>query len=282
MKDNVVDMELEYFKIKNKEAYETLMNKEFDKVVTMLEEPIEKIESKLNGLKVYCPQNIFDASVYMNFLEPKATQKDFANINYYDFYLIRGAANYNLERFEEAKKDYKKAIEFNPTSSVARLQLLEIAKREKKFETYIDDIKELFKYAYRRVDMARAYRDLGYYLFEIKDCEMSIVAYYLSNAYEFTDFSMKEAMHIAEEADIDLESKNWLSEEMMGELYNKYKVPLLPSQELTKLSMAIAQDSYEKKAYGVSLFAHKIAYELTLDESLNGKIDELKDLVGKK
>ena len=270
MENNVVDIELEYFKLKNKEAYETLMKKEFAKVVEMLKEPIERIEAR--NEKKYCPQNIFDASIYMNFLEPKAKQEDFAKINYYDFYLMRGSANYNLGKFEAASKDYEKAIEYNPASATARLQLLEIAKINKKFDTFVEDIKEFLKYAYRRVDMARAYRNIGYYLYEVKDYEMAIVAYYLSNAYEVTELSMKEVMHISEIAGIDLDSKEWLSEEIMGEFYDKYKIPLMPNPNLVKLACAIAEDSYEKKAYGVSLFAYKIAYELTLEELYMDKV----------
>ena len=188
---------------------------------------------------------------------------------------MNAASNFNLGNLKESKEDYKKAIKFNPASSVARLQVLEIDKREKEFTTFVDDIKELFKYAYRRRDIALAYRDLGFYLFEIEDYEMAIVAYYLSNVYEVTEISMQEVKHIAETAKIDLDSKQWLSEEMMSELYDKYKVPLLPDQNLVKLSAAMAKDAYEKKAYQTSLFSYQIAYELTLEEEYAEKIKEL-------
>ncbi len=281
MENNVVDIELEYFKHKNKEIYDILMKEDFEKVVDLSKEPIERIENKLGDERIYCPQNIFEASIYLNFLEPKATQKNFSNINYYEFYLMRGTANYNLKNFGLAKDDYKKALKFNPASSVARLQLLEIAKISKDFDNFIDDIKEFFKYAYRRTDIARVYRDFGYYLYEIKDYDMAMVAYHLSNVYEITDLATKEITYISNIAEIYLESKNWLSEEMMKELYNKYKVPLLPDQMLVKLANAIAEDSYKKKAYGVSLFSYKIVYDLTLEEKYLEKIEELQKIIKK-
>lgn len=286
MENNVVDIEMEYFKRKNKEAYDKLVNKEFESVKELLVEPISKIneqfgEEQFKEVKKYCPQNIFEAAIFLNFLEPKAKDNDFASINYYDFYLMNAASNYNLGNLKESKIDYKKAIKFNPASSVARLQVLEIDKREKEFSTFVDDIKELFKYAYRRRDIALAYRDLGYYLVEIEDYEMAIVAYYLSNIYEVTEKSLEEIKNISETAKIDLESKQWLSEEMMGELYNKYKVPLLPDQNLVKLSVAMAKDAYEKKAYQTSLFSYQIAYELTLEEEYGEKIKELAEKIKK-
>lgn len=277
MVDNIVNIENEYFKKKTKDAYEALMNKKFKDVIEILAEPIEKIEGKIKGSKVYCPQNIFDASIFLNFLEPKAEQEDFAKINYYDLYLMMGAANYNLNNYDEATKFYKKAVELNPASSVARLQLLEINKVEKHFDNFTDDIKDLFKFAYRRADMAKAYRDMGYFLYEKKDYELSIVAYYLSNVYEVTELSMKEAKHISEIANIDLDSKQWLSEEMMGEFYDKYKIPLLPDQGLAKLADVIAADAYEKKAFNAALFLNQVAYELTLEQTYLDKINELKD-----
>lgn len=282
MENKIIDMELEYFKHKNKEICDTLMKEDFKQVIDLAKEPIERIENKVGNERIYCPQNVFEASIYLNFLEPKATQENFSNINYYDFYLMRGAANYNLNKLEEAKEDYQKALRFNPASSVARLQLLEIDKITKKFDTFVDDLKEFFKYAYRRKDIARAYRNFGYYLYEIEEFELAIVAYYLSNVYEITELTTSEIMHISKIANIDLEAKSWLSEEMMGELYNKYKVPLLPDQMLVKLAKAIAEDSYAKKAYGVSLFSYKIVYELTLEEEYLKKIEELQKMVKNK
>lgn len=282
MENKIVDMELEYFKHKNKEIYDTLIKKEFKQVVDLAKEPIERIEKKVGDERVYCPQNVFEASIYLNFLEPKATQENFSNINYYDFYLMRGSANYNLKNWEESKEDYKKALRFNPASSVARLQIMEIDKATKKFDTFVEDLKEFFKFAYRRSDIARAYRNFGYYLYEIEDFELALVAYYLSNVYEITELTTNEIMHISKVANIDLEAKAWLSEEMMGELYNKYKVPLLPDQMLVKLAKAIAEDSYEKKAYGVSLFSYKVVYELTLEEEYLKKIEELQKMVKRK
>lgn len=275
MENNIVNIEIEYFKRKSKEAYDLLVNKEYAKVKDILVEPISKINEQFKEDKKYCPQNIFEAAIFLNFLEPKANDKDFATINYYDFYLMNAASNYNLGNLKESKENYKTAIKFNPASSVARLQSLEIDKREKNFNTFVDDIKELFKYAYRRKEIALAYRDLGFYLFEKEDYEMAIVAYYLSNVYEVTEESMNEVKHISEVAKIDIDSKQWLSEEMMSELYDKYKVPLLPNQNLVKLSIAMANDAYEKKAYQTSLFSYQIAYELTLEEEYGEKIKEL-------
>ena len=85
MENNIVNLEEEYFKKKNKEAYETLMDKDFKKVNELLEEPLNKIETSVKET-VYCPQNIFEAGIFLNFLDKKVEQKDFAKINYYDFW----------------------------------------------------------------------------------------------------------------------------------------------------------------------------------------------------
>lgn len=278
MENNIVNLEDEFLKQRNKEALDSLLKKDFEKVKELLKEPIEKIDEKINGKKIYCPQNIFEATIFLNFLEPKAEQKDFAKINYYDFYLMMAASSYNLNEFEEAKKYYEKAIELNPASSVARLQLFEINKKEKKFDNFTEGVKEFFDYAYRRADISKAYRDVGYYLYEQKDFEMAIVAYYLSTVYELSDISMQEVRHIAEKENIDLDSKQWLSEEMMGEFYNKYKIPLLPNQKLVNLADVLANDAYEKKALRTAQFAYTVAYDLTLEEKYLDKVKELTEI----
>lgn len=279
MENKVINLEEEYFKKKNKEAYEMLKNREFLKTKEILKEPIEKIDVKLSECKKYCPQNVFEAAIYLNFLEPKAKQEDFWKVNYYDFYLMMAASEYNLENYEESRKFYNKALAVNPASSVARLQLLEMDKLEKRFENFTDDIKAIFDYAYRRADIAKAYRNMGYYLYEIEDYENAIVAYFLSNVYEATELSMKEVKHIGEIANIDLNSKQWLSEELMGSFYDKYKIPLLPSSNLIKLARIMAEDAYSKNALKHALFLYKVVYEMTLEEEVLNKIQELTKMV---
>lgn len=281
MENKIVNLEEEYFKKKNQEAYVALMNREFEKVIAILKEPIEKIENSVKK-SVYCPQNIFEAGILLNFFDNKIEQKDFSKVNYYDFFLMSGAAKYNLSLLDESKSDYQKAIQFNPTSAVARLQVLEIEKCQKQYDTFLLEVQEFFKYAYRRGDIARAYRDIGYYLYDKKDYEMALVAYYLSNIYEMSELAINEIKHIEKEAGIDLESKAWLSEEMMGKLTNQYKIPLLPNEKLTSLALALAEDATQKGALKVAKFAYQVAYELTLEEKYRQKIEEFQKAEGKK
>ena len=282
MDNKIFDLEEEYFKKKNKEAYEALKDRKFAEVKEILKEPLEKIEPKLNEKKLLCPQNVFEAAIFLNFLEPKAVQDDFATVNYYDFYLMMAATEYNLENYEESRKFYDMALKLNPASCVARLQLLEIDKIEKKFDNYANDIKELFDYAYRRADIAKAYRNMGYYLYEIKDYENAIVSYFLSNIYELTELSMKEAKHIAKVAGINLDSKQWLSEESMAGFYDTYKVPLLPSENLIRLSGVMAEDAYSKGALNNAFFLYAILYDLTLDEDVANRIREITVMLSNK
>ena len=67
MENNIVNLEEEYFKKKNQEAYQKLVNREFKEAKEILKEPIEKIEISVKE-QVYCPQNVFEAGIFLNFL----------------------------------------------------------------------------------------------------------------------------------------------------------------------------------------------------------------------
>ncbi len=270
------EIDIDYFKKANTECYKLLSNKKYKEAKKALVKPIQELEEhKLNTM--YCPQNIFEAAILLNFVEKSISQKDFAKINVYDFYLMAGAASYNLGNLQEARTLYEKAIAVNPTSAVARLQIMEIDKREKQFESFLEQAKEFFKFAYRRSHIARGYRNVGYYLYEKKDFEMSIVAYYLSNVYELSELATNEVKHIAMDMNIDLNATLWLSEECLKNLLDKYGIPLLPNQELVNLAKAMAEDAKSKQAFQAEQFACQVVYDLTLETEYLDRIKEISD-----
>lgn len=276
MKDNIVNLEEEYLKKKNAEAFGYLMNRQFEKTIEVLKEPLAKIKGPMIENK-YCPQNIFESGIILNFLNKKVEQKDFAKINYYDFFLMSGSAKYNLGQYDESRKDYQTALELNPASAVARLQVQEINKIQKQYDDFLDDVRELLRLAYRRADIARGYRNIGFYLYDKKDYEMALVSYFLSNVYDMSELATNEIKHIGESKGIDLNSKAWLSEEMLREFSNKYNITLTPNDKIVTFALAMAEDANKKKAFKVEKFAYQVAYELTLEEEYKKKYKEIKE-----
>ena len=192
-----------------------------------------------------------------------------------DLYYIYGFLLIENQEFDEAEKSLKKAIKINPVSSRVILELSEIYKMHtptlNKFVVYTSDA---LKYAYYPQDIARCYRNLGYYYIEENqldvatalfkysmEYEMSIRAYselqYIESKGHDTNLTLKEAISI-------LESKNI----QIG--VNPFVLSTL--EELAK--------EYEKnKLYNQSLYFHNLLYDLNHDEKTLNKIKEIQNIL---
>ena len=274
MKENVVDFEIEYYLNKQKEAQEKLLNHEFEEVINLLKEPCEKIDEVYES-DIYCPQNIFETAICLNYLGKEVHQNNLSKINFYDFYLMMASANYNLNNYEIARDYYRKAIKLDPASCIARYFEMEIDFKLNYYDDFISNAKDALYFAYTRPDMAKIYKLVGDYLRHEKDYEMAIVAYHLSIVYDLNDEVAKIVQDTAKEGKIDIEKEDWLSESYMNKFFNTYKIPLMPNELLYNLAKAMGDDAYGKKHYGAAKLGYKIAYELMLDEELKPILDEI-------
>jgi len=273
--------DLEYLLEKQKEGINKLQKSDFNGVIRGLKEPLKKIEEVIENTNgdVYCPQNIFDTCIFLNCLGKEVKQEDFPPLNFYDFYLLNAAANFNLNNLEESKTNYEKALKLNPASDICRVQLLNIKSQKNDYENFLDDIYEAFYFAYRRVEIGHLYKYVGDYLKHIKDYEMSVVAYCLSALYDLDDEAYKCADEVSKEGKFSLEDKEWLSEEYMNNFYQKYKIPLMPNERIIQLAEQMGDDAYNKKVYPISRFSYGIAYDLTLDEKYKKILEDIQSKI---
>lgn len=274
MKENVVSFELQYYLNILREAKKKQTNKEYKEVVKLLKEPLKKLNEITSG-EVYCPQNVFESAVMLNYLGKEVHQNNFAKVNYYDLYLMNAISNYELGNIEEAQKSFKQAIKLNPVSSIARRYDIEIDLKNKHYDDVLNNLQDAMFFAYKRPDIAKIYRLAGDYLRTQKDFEMALVSYYLSLAYDIDDNMMNNINDTAKEGEIDLESEDWLSESYMRKFLNAYKIPIMPNQKIYDLALAMGEDAYNKKAYKASKYSYQIAYDLMLDDELKPKLEEL-------
>ena len=276
MKDNIIDFEARYYLNKMDEAKSCLLNQDFRGIVNVLEDPCKKIDELLET-EIYCPQNIFEQAVCLNLLGKEVYPRNFARINFYEFYKMMGAAFYNLGDKEKSKDYYEKAVKLDPASLFARIFEMKVSIELNDFEDFLTKIQDAMYFAYYRSDMAKVYDLAGDYLVYKKDYEMALVSYNLSNSYVLNDDMVTKIKETAEKAEIDLNEKSFLAEDYMRKFYNTYKIALMPNQNIEKLSLAVAKDAYKNKDWWASKLCYEINYDLTYDESLLPIIDELKE-----
>ncbi len=278
MKDKVVDFETEYFLKKQKEAHAAFDKNDFNSTLNIIAEPIKKIE-ELNEAEIYCPQNVFDAAVFLNYLGKPVKQTSFSKINYYDFYMMEGSSLFNLDYKKEAREHFRKAIKFNPCGISARILDLLISIEINDYENFIENVQDALFFVYDRENMSLIYKLTGDYLLHIGDHELGIVAYHLSLLYKLDNTVSNLIKTVGTELNIDLDSQDWLSETYLKKFHNTYKIPIMPNEKLITLAKAMGKEAQIKKSYKVSLFTYKIAYELTYDENILKTIEYIENLI---
>ena len=274
MKDKIVDFESTYFLKKQKECQAAFSKNDFNKVLELAKEPLNKI-NKMDNIEMYCPQNVFESAVCLNYLGKEVKQTNISKINYYDFYNMAGQSQFSLGNKKEARELFKKAIKLDPVSSYARQFELLISIQLDDYEDFLAKIQDALFFAYKRADIALFYKMLGDYLLHIGDLEMGMVSYNLSMVYKPDETIVQIIKNTANDLNLDIDNTNYLSENYMKKFHNTYNVPLMPNNKLSDLAIKMGEDAYNKKAYKAAKLSYEIAYELTYDEKLLKKLEEL-------
>ena len=192
-----------------------------------------------------------------------------------DLYYIYGFLLFENQEFDEAEESLKKALKINPVSSRVILELSEIYKMHTyTFNKFIIYTSDALKYAYYPQDIARSYRNLGYYYVEENQLdvaaalykysmrfEMSIAAYseiqYIQSKGQNTDLTLKECIEILESKNIQIGANPFVVESL---------------EELS--------EEYEKnQLYNQSLYFYNLLYSISNDEKTFNKIKEIEKII---
>ncbi|MBQ2832944.1 hypothetical protein [Methanobrevibacter sp.] len=192
-----------------------------------------------------------------------------------DLYYIYGFLLFEDNRLKEAEESLKKAKKINPVSARVILELSEIYKtRTPSFNKFFMYTTEALTYSYYPQDIARCYRNLGYFYIEENDLnaavalfkysmtfEMNVMAYselhYIETKGHDTNLSIEESIKIIEEKNIQLGVNPFI---------------------LTTLN-ELAEEYEKNMLYNQSLYFYEIIYNLTKDEKIDEKIKNISSVI---
>lgn len=122
-----------------------------------------------------------------------------------DLYYVYGFLLLETKQYQKAEEYLKKAIKINPVSARIILELSEIYKvHTYTFNEFIIRTSDALKYAYYPQDIARCYRNLGYYYVEENQMETALALYIYSMEYEGSPIAYAEIKFIQSREDIKL------------------------------------------------------------------------------
>ena len=259
------------------EARFNIYKGDFRKAQTIMADLIRKIEE----LDAY-QDDI--ASEYHTFSEPfeevlyrfhNEPEKDVrhADIRYSEIYLLYGTILVELKDFENAKAALRTALKWNPVGAPIHFEYAEIFKMTEDYEEFFRLTVEAFKYAFRSTDIARCYRNLGFYFIEKELYKEAAGCYFMSTFFEpDSKQAMSELYYISTKTNKETVNP---STKDLKKIANKYGFPLGPDDDVVGLSYVNGKHFYEQEEYRLAGYFWSITYDLIKDEEIKKKLDEI-------
>ena len=190
-----------------------------------------------------------------------------------DLYYIYGFLLLEDEQLDKSEIYLKKALRINPVSARIILELCEIYK----IHTYTLNrffilTSDALKYSYYPADIARCYRNLGYYYIEENEMETALALFEYSMNYEMSPLAYAEINYIkSKNPNLKLTSEEW--EEIIKNKNIQLGFNPIIQETLDKLSR-----EYENNLlYNQAIYYYKLLYGITKDENIIEKINSLSE-----
>jgi tetratricopeptide (TPR) repeat protein len=252
----------------------------YQKAFKIMENLISNIEKRNlyqddSKSEYYCFYNLFEEILYKEIFKPS---KDVRQIpeNFTGAYFIYGVILFELKMYDKSKEILEKAHKYNPVSVKILFELSEIYKMNNEWEEYVNINKKCLEYAYSSKDIARCYRNYGFYFIEQDRYDMATDLFQLSLEYDQdSKVAQSELVYIAQKTgkQLNLSNNNKMIESIKNENIQFGANPLVISIANYLLKASLKKDNIEAWKF----FAG-ILYDLTEDENFKKIIDRLDDI----
>ena len=259
------------------EAKFNIYQKNFDKALSIIEGVIQS----QNDLGFFKDDEVseyhdfgefFEEALYTHLYKP---EKDLRNapFPYTEAYLIYGGVLIDLKRPEDAQKAFEQGLKWNPVSFPLTSEYIETFKMIGQIDKYFELSLDAFKIAFRPRQIARCYRNLGYYFIEKELYKEAMGCYILS---AFLDKESDQAQ--SEMYYIHTRTGGTVKEPTMDEITSyaqKYSFPIGPDKDVIGLAMAYGKHFMDNGQNEAAKYIFQIAYDLIHDEEIKGILDSL-------
>ena len=214
----------------------------------------------------------FEELLYVVYNKPQKTIRK-AEIPFSEVYLQHGSLLFEQKRYMEAREVLAKARRWNPANAKIAFEYMETYKVLGEIDQFLALTKETFKYAFRALDLARCYRNLGYYFIENEMYKEAAGCYLMSLQYDRDNKTAQSELYYIQSKAPQGFTEPTLEE--FKEYGNKYGFPIGAYDDVLGIAFSygkrMAQDGQTEGA----VYCLEIVYELTDDESIKEMIENL-------
>ena len=192
-----------------------------------------------------------------------------------DLYYLYGFLLLEDKQLDEAEIYLKKALKINPVSSRVILELSEIYKMHTyTLNKYVMHVTDALKYAYYPNDLARCYRQLGYYYIEENQLETALALYKYSMEYDLSPLAYREIIYIqSKDKTLDLSLDECI------EIIKNKNIQIGPNPLIIETLTSLSQEYEANRLYNQAIYFYKLLYTLTKDEKILEKINSCDTII---
>ena len=188
-----------------------------------------------------------------------------------DLYYIYGFLLFEKSQYQKAEESLKKANKINPVSARIILELSEIYKMHtptfNKFYIYTT---EALRYSYYPQDLARCYRNLGYYYIEEDKLDIAVALFKYSMNFELSIMAYNELQYIESKGqNIDL------NRDEVNQLLESANIQIGVNPFILETLYGLAEEYEKNKLHNQALYFYELINNLTNDEKIVQKIKDI-------
>lgn len=254
-----------------------IFKKNYEKALELMEGLVKKTEDNPMYKNDSVTEYFTFASAFEFFMYVQRFKADkeikWIEYPYSSIYLQYGSLLIDMKRYQEANLALEKAVRWNPMSAKILYEYAESFKILGQLEDYIEITKRAFSVAYTRNEVARGYRNWGYYFIEKEKYQAAIGCYLLSLEYEKdSKGAQSELFYIHQKTNGSVKQPTIEELEQIAEIEG---FPMEIDEDVIGIAVAYGRHFIEEEQLDGAKAMFEIVYELTENESIKEILDDL-------
>lgn len=219
-------------------------------------------------------RNFFEHVFYMLKYKPKREIK-IKPFYYRDMYNLYGFLLVEIRNLEKAREVLNEAIKCNPVDTGMYFELGETYKIEGNWEEFKKNTDKAFECSYTSENLARCYRNYGFYFVEMENYEAAIAAFVKSTKYQDSTIAMSEMFYIQQVTGKQVVMDEYF--ETCDDILENNLISSIPDKELFIHASNAALGFESQGKYSIALIFFKVLYDISKLENFSDKIKELSE-----
>ena len=250
-----------------REVADALHMKDYDRAQKKLEDMLENSTQKEvedSEFMYHTFGNVVEHIIYLNFFHSKKENK-LPEQKMSEIYLyLADIAGFNHD-YEKAIEYLEESLKWNPVDSFVKLDYANMYRQLGNLERFRAELEKSWVYIYDSRDLAKFYRDMGWYYIERERYDIANALYSISLDFERNELATKELKYIAEKEDRDYRLS---TKDEINKLLVDYNIPRGFNPKIVK----ILEDNYDveiKRKEQRKKIIEKISrtlYDMTLNQ----------------